>query len=225
VKVLRVGAIAVAVLVAALAGSVMLGGANAGVPATYYACADTETGVLRRVDPEVRCAEGEERLVWSDGQPEPTPPPPSHSCSFSDTLEWGGTYADGKLPINILVASGKGCTPDWVGLTRVHLEYTLKMSNVGGAGAGGQGWSTASDARECTAARGYNNCPPLPGAATPTWSSADCGGDSCTISREIEATWTRSSGERLHVLIERLNFDGELLPWTITGKIVLTQVP
>ena len=46
-----------------LAGSVLTGNTNAGKTATYYACADSDTGTLRLVQPEEPCAEGEERLV------------------------------------------------------------------------------------------------------------------------------------------------------------------
>jgi len=77
-RLMRIGIIAVVVVTAALAGGVMMGTADAGKTATYYACADGATGALRRVPPEEPCADGEERLVWSDGQPEPTPPPSKH---------------------------------------------------------------------------------------------------------------------------------------------------
>ena len=124
-KVLRVGAIAVAVLVAALAGSVMLGGANAGVPATYYACADTETSVLRRVDPEGRCAEGEERLVWSDGQPTPEPAAKQRSCSISfqgDLFEKNIADYSG---FDAALLESSGCAPGWSGMTRVEITATI----------------------------------------------------------------------------------------------------
>ena len=121
-RVLLVGVVAVA---AALAGAVMLGSTTAGVKSTYYACADATTGALRRVPAEERCEEGEERLVWSDGQSEPTPALKDISCEISFS---------GKLFVkNIKSYSGfdsalvlpDGCATTWSGMTNVKLKATV----------------------------------------------------------------------------------------------------
>ena len=133
---MRIGIIAVAVVTAALAGAVMMGTADAGKTATYYACADATTGALRRVPAEERCADGEERLVWSDGQPEPTPAPASITCkvAFSgkifvkNIVDYVGSDS---VPVN-----DAGCTPTWTGNTNVVFNITITLDRKGD----GPGW-------------------------------------------------------------------------------------
>lgn len=81
-----------------LVGSVLTGNINAGRTATYYACADAASGALRRVQPEVPCAEGEERLVWSDGQPQTTPVP----MKTTSECEANINYEPLRVPASIL---------------------------------------------------------------------------------------------------------------------------
>ena len=81
-----------------LAGSVLTGNINAGKTATYYACADSATGTLRRVQPEEPCAEGEERLVWSDGQPQSTPVPMKTTSECEASID----YDPARIPASIL---------------------------------------------------------------------------------------------------------------------------
>ena len=81
-----------------LAGSVLTGNTNAGKTATYYACADSDTGTLRLVQPEEPCAEGEERLVWSDGQPQSTPVP----LKTTSECEASINYDPARVPASIL---------------------------------------------------------------------------------------------------------------------------
>jgi uncharacterized protein YjbI with pentapeptide repeats len=84
-----------------LAGSVLTGNTNAGKTATYYACADSDTGTLRLVQPEEPCAEGEERLVWSDGQPQSTPVP----IKTTSECEANINYDPARVPASILRGS------------------------------------------------------------------------------------------------------------------------
>jgi len=81
-----------------LAGSVLTGNTNAGKTATYYACADSDTGTLRRVQPEEPCAEGEERLVWSDGLPQSTPVPMKTTSECEASI----SYDPDRVPASIL---------------------------------------------------------------------------------------------------------------------------
>jgi len=121
---MRIGIIAIVVVTAALAGGVMMGTADAGKTATYYACADGTTGALRRVPPEEPCADGEERLVWSDGQPEPTPPPGGTKCAIQVNQIVFPELTD--VPFSEISAT-KPCTAKWDGPTRITVKMTLEV--------------------------------------------------------------------------------------------------
>lgn len=119
--------IAVVIMTAGLAGAVMMGTADAGKTATYFACADATTGVLRRVPAEERCADGEERLVWSDGQQEPTPPPSIIKC----LIEVNETIFPNLTDVPFAeIAATKPCTLNWDGPTRITIKMTIEIIRI-----------------------------------------------------------------------------------------------
>jgi hypothetical protein len=215
---LLVGFIAIA---AALAGTVMLGNTTAGTKATYYACADAATGALRRVAPEATCLEGEERLVWSDGQQEPTPAPQSTVCKLNASGSWQEFNEQGAH--NMFAVPGVECAPKWTGVTTFEIEYVLTSSNFTG-GYIGQGYGISSTRAGCDVATGFNDCAGLgSGAATPRFTPENCSSNNpCVIKFSGSGQWVRgSSDHKLFVLFEN-EFSGT---WSIVGKISLKKSP
>jgi hypothetical protein len=226
-RVLLVGVVAVA---AALAGAVMLGSTTAGVKSTYYACADATTGALRRVPAEERCAEGEERLVWSDGQSEPTPAPPTTACVLEASGTWQEYKESGDLH-SLFAVPGDDCQPKWVGVTTFEIEYTLTVTNFQ-IGTTAQGYGVANNRNGCDASTNFGDCAGLgSNAETPIWTTKDCEGqDPCVISYKAQGLWVRSPGQQIFLLLERditvgasaADFKGT---WSITGIIKLRKSP
>lgn len=221
--------VAIIAVAAALSGAVFFGNTTAGVKATYYACADADTGALRRVPAEEGCLEGEERLVWSDGQPEPTPAPPSKVCAF----EASGTWQEGRQEgfHNMFAIPGLACKPGWLGATVLETDYVLTVEpfpsliRIGekdeGRGQVGQGYGVSDSRSGC--AGDFEDCAGLESTETPAFYIEDCSGlDTCTISFKGAGFWVRGhESQKLFLLLEN-EFKGS---WSISGKIVLTKSP
>ena len=231
-RLMRIGIIAIAVITAALAGAVMMGTADAGKTATYYACADATTGALRRVPAEERCAEGEERLVWSDGQPEPTPAPGALTCDvgFSGSIfvknivDYAGFDA---VPVN-----QEGCAPTWTGMTNVTFKITITLNRKGGS----PGWiekqmplfnslftsNTNCHGPEwgCPEIQGLND-----GAVQMNTTYGDCKGgyDPCTVTVSYDAMATLKEGTNVYLWVatNRPNQPGDDGSWTTWDPTIL----
>ena len=220
-KTFRVLIVGVIATVAALAGTVMLGDTTAGTKATYYACADATTGALRRVQPEETCLEGEERLVWSDGQQEPTPAPPSTICRMNASGSWQEFQEQGAH--NMFSVPGVECSPKWMGLTIFEIEYTLTTTNFT-RGYIGQGYGISSTRAGCNASTGFNDCAGLgANAPTPRFTPDNCNTqDPCVITFIGSGQWVRGiDDQKLFVLFEN-EFNGT---WSLVGKISLKKSP
>jgi hypothetical protein len=246
-KAIRIAIIATAVLAAALAGAVMMGTADAGKVATYYACSDATTGALRRVPAEERCAEGEERLVWSDGQPEPTPGPGATSCDISfsgaifvkNIVNYAGFDA---VPVN-----DAGCAPTWTGMTNVTFKITITLNRKGGS----PGWiekamplfnSSFTSGTKCNGPEW--GCPEIQGlndgAVQMNTTYGDCksGYDPCTMTVSYDAMATLKEGTNVYLWIatnrpKQPGDDGSWSTWDptilgstlkVTGQMSLQQV-
>ena len=221
--------VAIIAIAAALSGAVFFGNATAGVKATYYACADADTGALRRVPAEESCLEGEERLVWSDGQPEPTPAPPSKVCAF----EASGTWQEGrqKGSYNFFAIPQLECEPGWLGATVFETDYVLTVNTfpslirIGekdeGKGEIVQGYGVSDSRAGCTGA--FPDCAGLESTETPVFHVEDCSGlDPCTLSFKGAGFWVRGRESQKLFLLLSNEFEGS---WSISGKIVLTKSP
>ena len=221
--------VAIVAVAAALSGAVFFGNATAGVKATYYACADADNGALRRVSAEESCLDGEERLVWSDGQPEPTPAPPSKVCSF----EVSGTWQEGmqKGSYNFFAIPQLECEPGWLGPTVLETDYVLTVEpfpdliRIGekdeGKGEIAQGYGVSDSRSGC--ADEFLDCAGLESTETPVFHVEDCSGlDPCTLSFTGAGFWVRGRESQKLFLLLSNEFEGS---WSISGKIVLTKSP
>ena len=228
---MRIGIIVVAVVTAALAGAVMMGTADAGKTATYYACADSATGALRRVPPEEPCADGEERLVWSDGQSEPTPPPGAKACDidfsgniFSRDIDDNGGYD--AVPVN-----KTGCEPSWTGITNVTFTITISMNRAGGS----PGWiesqmplfnSYFTSGIECDPAE-IAQCGEISSLnatqLTTTYGDCENGYDPCTMTVSYDAMATLKEGTNVYLWIatNRPNQPGDDGSWSTWDPTIL----
>jgi hypothetical protein len=198
---MRTGIIVVAVLTAALAGAVMMGTADAGKTATYYACADATSGALRRVPAEERCADGEERLVWSDGQQEPTPPPGGATCAIEVNETIFPKLTD--VPFSEIAAT-KPCTAKWDGPTRITVKMTLKIIR---AHDPKPDWITDDfnvamlylvNMPECASCHEPFNA----GIVQPTYSECDSTGLLCTVEISFSGVTTLTAGIPIQLWLE-----------------------
>ena len=231
-KFVRMVIIATAVLTAGLAGAVMMGTADAGKTATYYACADATTGALRRVPAEERCADGEERLVWSDGQPEPTPAPGAISCDvgFSGSI-FVKNIAD-YSGFDMVPVNRAGCAPTWTSMTNVTFKITITLNRKGG----NPGWiekgmplfnswftsGTKCKGPEwgCPEVQGLND-----GAVQMNTTYGDCKGgyDPCTVTVSYDAMATLKEGTNVYLWIatNRPNQPGDDGSWSTWDPTIL----
>ena len=199
-KSLRAILVLVVVVVAALAGAVMSGTADAGKPATYYACADAATGVLRRVDPEVRCAEGEERLVWSDGEPEPTPRK-STSCTVAVSTVPFSKMTD--VPFQEIAATAP-CETRWDGAARVTIRMSVALARIADPRPD---WLTDEyvvamvylvNAPDCAGCHESFNA----GVEQPTYAKCKDSGPVCTLEFSYTGVTTVTSGTPIRLFLE-----------------------
>lgn len=246
-KSIRIVIIATAVITAGLAGAVMMGTADAGKTATYYACADANTGALRRVPAEERCADGEERLVWSDGQPEPTPAPGAISCDISFS---GSIFVKNIVDyagFDVVPVNDAGCAPTWTGMTNVTFKITITLNRKGGSPAWIEKQMPLFNSQFTSSTKCHGpewGCPEIQGLndgavqTNTTYGDCQSGYDPCTVAVTYDAMATLKEGTNVYLWVatNRPNQpgpDGSWSTWdptilgsalTVSGSMTLQQV-
>lgn len=228
---MRIGIIAVVVVTAALAGGVMMGTADAGKTATYYACADATTGALRRVPAEEPCADGEERLVWSDGQPEPTLAPGATSCDTSFSGKIFGRDVDDNGGYDAVPVNKPGCESAWTGMTNVTFTITISINREGGSPSWIQNQmplfnSYFTSGMKCDPAE-IAQCGEIPSLnatqLTTTYGDCENGYDPCTMTVSYDAMATLKEGTNVYLWIatNRPNQPGDDGSWSTWDPTIL----
>jgi hypothetical protein len=230
-KFVRIVVIVTAVLTAALAGAVMMGTADAGKTATYYACADATTGALRRVAAEEPCVEGEERLVWSDGQPEPTPTPGATTCDISFSGRIFGSDIDDNGGYDAVPVNTQGCMLSWTGVTDVNFTVSISLNRKGGS----PNWiekqmplfnSYFTSGIKCNPAE-LAQCGDIASLnqtqLTATYGDCDSGYDPCTMTVTYDGMATLKQGTDVYLWIatNRPNQPGDDGSWSTWDPTIL----